>query len=242
MTSVLGLPDTKRRRFLRASTTARPSWQPLGGRAEDAATVTSPRGFSNTDQLLLVEEISHRVVNQYAIAIATIGVEASRVDDEGARAALERAASQLRAQANAHRALQPPVFDGDVDLGAYLGRLCAALHDAMLRESGVKLALAYDEVDLAAERCWRVGLIFMELMTNSLRHGFKGGGGAIVVEVRLVGEEVHCQVADDGGSHPNPAASRGRRVIAGLAQELGGAVTWDFGAAGVTADLSFPLL
>jgi two-component sensor histidine kinase len=227
MTSVLGLPDTKRQ---------------LDGRAEDAVTIASPSGFPNTDQLLLVEEISHRVVNQYAIAIASIGVEALRIADEDARAALERAAGRLRAQANAHRALQPPAFAGDVDLGAYLGRLCAALHEATLHESGVKLTLAYDNVDLAAERCWRVGLIFVELMTNSFRHGFKGGGGAIVVEVRRAGDEVRCQIADDGGSHPNPAASRGRRVIEGLAQDLGGRVTWDFAAAGVTATLSFPLL
>ena len=197
--------------------------------------------FPSNDQLLLVEEISHRVLNQYAIAIASIGVEASCITDEDARAVLERAASRLRAQANAHRALQPPAFVGDVDLGAYLGRLCAALYDAMLCDRGVKLTLAHDQIDLAAERCWRVGLIFVELMTNSFRHGFKGGGGTIVAEVRLIGGEVHCQVADDGGSLPNPSASRGRRVIEGLARDLGGEVSWDFDTRGVTAALSFPL-
>jgi two-component sensor histidine kinase len=196
----------------------------------------------STDQLLLVEEISHRVVNEYTIAIAAIDVEASRIADEDARAVLERAAGRLRAHANAHRALKPPVFAGDVDLGEYLGRLCAALYDTMLRESGVKLALAYDRIDLAAERCWRVGLIFAELITNSFRHGFNGGGGTIVIEIRLVGGEVHCQIADDGGSLPNPAASRGRQVTEGLARDLGGEVTWYFDAGGVTAVLAFPLL
>jgi two-component sensor histidine kinase len=106
-----------------------------------------------------------------------------------------------------------------VGLGAYLGRLYAALYDAMLCDGGVKLTLAHDQIDLAAERCWRVGPIFVELMTNSCRHGFKGGGGTIVAEVRLIGSEVQCHVADDGGSLPNPSASRGRRVIEGLACE-----------------------
>jgi two-component sensor histidine kinase len=195
----------------------------------------------SNDHLLLVEEISHRVLNQYAIAVASIGVEASGIADKDARAVLERAAGRLRAQANAHRALQPPAFVGEVDLGAYLGRLCAALYDAMLSESGVKLTLAHDQIDLAADRCWRVGLIVVELMTNSFRHGFKGGGGTIVVEVRRVGGEVRCQVADDGGSLPNPFASRGCRVIEGLARDLGGEVAWDFDTRGVTAALSFPL-
>ncbi|HEX3407446.1 MAG TPA: hypothetical protein VHS81_09430, partial [Caulobacteraceae bacterium] len=108
-----------------------------------------------------------------------------------------RAARRLHAHANAHRALQPPALAGDVDLGAYLGRLCAALYDAMLCESGIKLSLAHDQIYLAAERCWRVGLIFVELITNSFRHGFKGGGGTIFVEIRLLSSEVHCRVADD---------------------------------------------
>jgi two-component sensor histidine kinase len=198
-------------------------------------------GLRSAEQLLLVEEITHRVVDEYTNAIASISAEASRISDEDARAALGRAVARLYAYANAHRALRSPACEGDLDLGEYLGRLCVALYNAALRECGVKLILLDEHIELASERCWRVGLIVAELVTNSFRHGYRGRSRAIVVELRLAGRDVCCRVADDGGSLPNPTASRGRRAIAALARDLGGDVTWDFRADGVTATLSFPL-
>jgi two-component sensor histidine kinase len=195
----------------------------------------------SVESLLLVEEITHRVINEYTIAILSIDSEAACIVDADTRAALGRAAARLHAHVDAHRALQPPAIDGEVNMGKYLARLCAALSAASLTERGVRLALIEDDIDLAPERCWRVGLIVSELITNAVRHGFKGGGGMIAIDVRLVGVEVVCQVADNGGSAPNPAPSRGRRVVGRLAQDLGGDVSWRFGAQGVTAILSFPL-
>ena len=191
--------------------------------------------------MLLVEEITHRVANEYAIAIASIGMETARIVDPDARAALRRVAAKLGAFAEAHRALQSPGCNGEMNLGDHLDRLCAAISDAALRERGVKLILLEDEIVLAPERCWRVGLIVAELITNAVRHGFGCNGGMIVVEVRRVGAEVLCQVADNGGSLPDPPPSRGRHVVEGLAGELGGDIRWRFGPNGVTAMLSFPL-
>jgi two-component sensor histidine kinase len=128
-----------------------------------------------------------------------------------------------------------------LNLGKYLARLCAALSAASLTDLGIRLVLIEDHIDLAPERCWRVGLIVSELITNAVRHGFRGGCGMIAIDVRLMGAEVRCRVADNGGSAPNPAPSRGRRVVGRLAQDLGGDVGWRFGAEGVTAILSFPL-
>jgi two-component sensor histidine kinase len=201
--------------------------------SETRATVVAP--------LLLVEEINHRVANEYAIAIASIGLEAARIVDAEARAALRRVAAKLGAFAEAHRALESPSSNGEMSLGDHLDRLCAAISDAALRDRGVKLILLEDEILLAPERCWRVGLIVAELITNAVRHGFGGAGGMIVIEVRRHGAEVSCQVADNGGSLPNPPASRGRQVVEALAGELGGEVSWRFGPDGVTANLNFPL-
>jgi two-component sensor histidine kinase len=206
------------------------------------AVVASPPGgcSPSVESLLLVEEITHRVINEYTIAILSIDREIAHIADADARDALGRAVARLRARAEAHRALQPPVLDGEINLAEYLISLCAAL-SACLNDCGVSLVLAEDHIDLAPERCWRVGLIVSELISNAVRHGFKGGCGGIVIDVGLVGAEVRCRVADNGASAPNPAPSRGCRVVGRLAQDLGGQVSWRFAAEGVTATLSFPL-
>jgi len=208
-------------------------------RGDRFADIKMPRRV--TEPLLMVEEISHRVANEYAGAIAAINVEATHIADADARAALRRTTDKLQAIAEAHRALQAPATAGDMSLGDYLDRVCAALSEASLREHGVKLILVEDVVMLEARRCWRVALIIAELITNSVRHGFKPSGGMIVVEVRLVGGDVVCVVADNnGGCAPNPPPSRGRRVVERLARDLSGDIQWFFGPRGVTATLAFP--
>jgi two-component sensor histidine kinase len=203
------------------------------------STVVENGGAARLESLLLVEEIRRQVVDEYTLAIASVSVDASRIVDPSARATLLRAATRLGAFAEAHRALQPPVADTEIDLGDYLDQVCSALSDADLRDRGVKLILLEDDVRLAPARCWRVGLIIAELIRDSARHG---GAVMIVVEVRLVGGEVRCQVADNSGPGPDPRPWRGHHLVESLAEELGGDVDWRFGANGVTATLNFPLM
>jgi two-component sensor histidine kinase len=190
--------------------------------------------------LLLIEEITHRVINEYAVAIRSIDSEAAHLVDVAARAALGRATARLRAQADAHRALQPPAARGSLNLGEYLARLCAALSAACLAEHGMRLELVDEDIDLAPERCWRVGLIVSELFANAIRHDRNTSGRTITVQVRRGDAEVRCRVADNGVASSDPGASRGRGVVVRLAHELGGDVNWCFMPDGVTALLSFP--
>jgi two-component sensor histidine kinase len=207
--------------------------------------MTSPTSCIHTrdarvEPLLVVEEISHRVVNEFTIAIASLSQEASRIVDADARAALQRVAGRLAAFADAHRALHSPKEASALNLRDYLNRLFAALSHASLQDHSVKLIQLDDDITLEPDRCWRVGLIVAELVTNSIKHGRQDGGSTIIVEVGRVGAELRCAVADDGGAAGDPAPSRGRRVVERLATELGGGINWTFGPNGVTAVLKFP--
>jgi two-component sensor histidine kinase len=129
--------------------------------------------------LHLIDEISHRVVNEYTEAICALGQAASAARD--AQLALTSAANRLRAQVEAHRALQAPTVDGPMDLADYVGQLCACLAKAPLAQNGLRLRVTADEVWLDASRCWRVGLVVAELVRNAARHGLADGAGAIWV-------------------------------------------------------------
>jgi two-component sensor histidine kinase len=196
----------------------------------------------SVEPLLLVEEISHRVVNELTVAILTIRHEASRIVDTDAQLALHQVAMRLAAFADAHRALQSPETAADLNLGDYLNQLLARLSVASLRDHGVTLRLIEDDITLRSELCWRVGLIVAELVTNSAKHGRGLRDTAIIVEVRRAGRDLYCAVADNGGcrrQHPTP--SRGLLLVERLAAELGGDVHWSFRPTGVAAVLRVPL-
>ena len=131
---------------------------------------------SGGEPLLYVAELLHRVSNEYASAISLASVMASRAPSPEVRSALKTVIEHLVQLATAHRVLLPPVVDGTADLGDYLTRLCQAKVAVELERRGTTLRLAVvSPVALEHSRCWRVGLIVSELITNAARPACRQG-------------------------------------------------------------------
>jgi two-component sensor histidine kinase len=203
----------------------------------------TPHGFiAPGEPLILVEELTHRVIGEFTHAILSIDEAAARASSSEAKEALSAAVDILRAYVAAHRALQAPHAPGQMKLGAYLAGLCDAQSSARLRERGVRLTLKPCDVSLGAARCWRIGLIVAELINNAVRHGFSGGGtGDIDIELLVEDASVVCRVTDNGRAAIDAPPARGRFLVEALACELGGDVTWDFSATGTTVLLTAPI-
>jgi len=193
--------------------------------------------------LYLVEEISHRVVNEYSVAIGDLSLAAKRAPDAQARSALVRAAERLRAHAAAHRALLAPLDGTQIDLADYLGRICASISTSLLADRDIHLLLEMDEVWLDAGRCWRIGLIIAELVRNAARHGLAGRAGCIRVAVTRTATGIRCLVIDNGaGSKLEHRRGRGSRLIETLADDLSGTATWRFTTAGCRVEIEAPIV
>lgn len=195
-----------------------------------------PANFASLD---LVEEINHRVVNEYSEAIAMLSIAAMRTASLDARTMLRDTADRLRDHAETHRALLPPMVEGLVNLADHLGMICSSYTKATLADRGVCLSLITDDILLSAGRCWRVGLIVAELVRNAARHGLKGKSGRILVHVGARAGQVTCLVSDNG-HEGRGAPGRGQQLIRSLVSELGGAVEWTFTPQGAHAYLQVP--
>ena len=189
--------------------------------------------------LHLVEEINHRVVNEYAEAISGLSLAAAGPVGGDLQQALRQAADRLHAHAENHRALLPPM-EARVNLADYVGRLCAAFSRATLAERRIGLVLETDDVWLASDRAWRLGLAVAELIRNAARHGLHGRGGVIWVQVTRSCGDVVCLVSDDGIAPARLAPGRGMALVQALVGELGGVVEWRSGDSGCLACLSVP--
>ena len=91
-----------------------------------------------------------------------------------------------------------------------------------------------------SERCWRLGLIVSELITNAERHAFGNGGGLIRVELLPSLLFIECRVSDNGTSKANTRSRHGLKIVEALAKSLGGTIDQRFGPRGATAVLIFP--
>jgi two-component sensor histidine kinase len=204
------------------------------------ATEFVPPERSLAEANLLLREYSHRINNEFASAIGAISHAAARSATTEARCALAAVKDQLLNYALVHQALEMPEHSIRIDAAAYLRRLCRAISRSKLDSRRIELSLAVRKCLMNSQRCWRLGLIVSELITNSARHGLSKSGGAICVELLPSSAFIKCRVTDNGTCEPIIRPGRGLEIVAALACSLGGTIDHEFGPQGATSLLVFP--
>jgi two-component sensor histidine kinase len=189
---------------------------------------------------VLLHELNHRINNEFTAAIGVATVAAARSGNEEVKAALTDVAELLHRYANVHRLLQMPDHDTLVDAAAYLRQLCLSISRSQLDARQISLVLSAQSLRLQAERCWRLGMIVHELISNAARHAFESRGGAIRVAVWQDGAFVKCSVQDSGSVTTSIAPGHGLKIVNSLSRALGGCLRQTFGVQGSKSLLVFP--
>jgi two-component sensor histidine kinase len=188
---------------------------------------------------LLLREVYHRVKNNLQIVDSLLVMQSRQLSDPKAKAALRGLRDRVFALGLVHQQLMGSRDLQTFDFGPFLEELTRNLvdggpgHDVTL---SVKAAPLSVNLDFAIP----LGLLVTELITNSLKHAFKGGKGAITVDLTRADDgAVDLVVADDGQGMPAapaapiPATARSRaaagglgvNIINGLLKQLRGTMT-----------------
>jgi two-component sensor histidine kinase len=87
---------------------------------------------SSSETRLLLREYSHRINNEFALAIGAISVAAAHSAANEPKAVLAAVQDQLQNYAQVHHALQLPEHSSCIDAAAYLQQLCRAISRSKL--------------------------------------------------------------------------------------------------------------
>src|SRR6202048_3485389 len=191
---------------------------------------------------VLLQEITHRVNNEFASAIQVVSFAAAKSPDSNVKAALAGVMEQLHNYARVHRALQMPAGNDCIDASAYLRDLCGSISRSKLENRNIELVLVERPFQMSSERCWLLGMIVVELIINAVHHAFRQEGGTIRIECRASGEFVECRVSDNGSAstaHVRPG--NGLRIIEALAQNLDADFQFNPGENGSESVLILPI-
>jgi two-component sensor histidine kinase len=191
---------------------------------------------------VLLREITHRVNNEFASVIQVVSFAAAKSPDRNVKAALNGVMEKLHNYAQVHHALQMPSRNDCIDASAYLRELCRSISGSKLESSNIELVLVERPFQMSSQRCWMLGMIVSELITNAVRHAFDHNGGTLRIECRVAGALVECRVSDNGSaSNPEVRPGSGLRIIEALAQELDAEFQFNFGQDGSEAVIIFPI-
>jgi two-component sensor histidine kinase len=123
-----------------------------------------------------------------------------------------------------------------------LQQLCFSITKYRLDRLAIRVLFSSDDLRLEGERCWKLGMIVSELLTNVARHArFDARDPELRVEVMLAGNVVKCRVSDNGSASEPIRRGRGLAIVGELAGSLGGRVHTSCAADGCFFLLTFPL-
>src|SRR4029077_8600226 len=144
--------------------------------------------------------------------------------------------------ADVQRALHMPDQGRLTDAALDLQQLCFSITKYQLDRLAIRVLFSADDLRLEGERCWRLGLIVSELLTNVARHAqFDARHPELRVELMLAGNVVKCRVSDNGSAPEPIRRGRGLAIIGELASSLGGRVHTSCAAEGTYVLVSLPL-
>ena len=148
-----------------------------------------------------LRELQHRVKNNLQMITALIRMEtrnAAAADQTG----YERLAGRVASLALLYDALALSEHDEEIDLGVYLSQIATAVMASHAVE-GIRLDLRVDTYPVSINVAMPTGLVVNELLTNALKHAFRGrDGGTITLHSVVDGNGCKVMVADDGVGLP----------------------------------------
>jgi two-component system, sensor histidine kinase PdtaS len=186
----------------------------------------------------MFSELQHRVANNMQLVASVLQLE--RSTDRSKAESLAAAQRRLEFLSTIHRRLYDASASNE-PVTTHLASLC----DELVRAEGrndVAVEVQPSALMLGPERLILLSLLAAEIVTNSLKHAFKGDGGRIDVRINSISDPCELTVSDNGSGLPAEEetldGSLGRSIINSLAAHLRGHVTYS-SSDGTTVKVTF---
>ncbi len=189
-------------------------------RADEAA-----RALAMRENLVLLQEVRHRVANSLQIIASVLLQNARKSGSTETRGHLKDAHHRVMSIAALERLLAGSGEDR-VELHAYFTELCGSIAASMIADPDLLSLVVEGGRGVVDSRVSvSLGLIVTELVINALKHAFPDNRrGKIVVACDFRGANWTLTVTDDGVGMPtDPALVRtglGTSIVQALAQQL----------------------
>lgn len=180
--------------------------------------------------LVLLQEVRHRVANSLQIIASVLLQNAKRTQSEETRVHLKDAHHRVMSIAALERQLAGS-GERTVELKTYFANLCDSIAASMIADSEqISLAVTGTRGVVDDRVSLSLGLIVTELVINALKHAFPDGRpGKIGVDCQVHGPNWALSVTDDGVGMPaTPVRSGlGTSIVQALAAQLAATVETD---------------
>jgi two-component sensor histidine kinase len=193
-----------------------------------------------------IKEIHHRVKNNLQTVSALLRLQARRIEDPSASAALDEAVRRIASIALVHETLSTS-SQASVAFDQVLDSLITHALDLSPRMSELKISRNGEISSLDPRIATPLALVITELIHNALEHGLAAQGSGLNIHIDRSNNECVIKISDDGVGLPsnfdlNTSSNLGLQIVRTLTEnELKGSIELSSTDTGTIAKLKFPL-
>lgn len=127
----------------------------------------------NKEKTALLQEIHHRVKNNLQVVTSLLRLQSGKVSSEESKLNFQDAINRIMTMASIHQKMYEEENLSEIDLNEYFSSLLSDLISSNAPEKNVNLELKISLPKFGNKSIVPLALIITELVTNSLKHGFK---------------------------------------------------------------------
>lgn len=179
----------------------------------------------------LIKEIHHRVKNNLQIIASLLELKTDISDDEIVKQSMIDSMARIKAISIVHEILYNSDEYSFINFTEYIDYLLLNLQELFSNTNNISYLVDLDNVDVSINQALPFGLIFNELITNSIKHAFPNNRvGNISIILREHDSTVALTIADDGvgmqnTSSKNKKETLGQLLIERLVKQLKGSLS-----------------
>lgn len=154
----------------------------------------------NEEKTVMMKEIHHRVKNNLQVVMSLLRLQANEIDDKRTKYHLTDSVNRISAMAMIHEKMYQSETLSKIDLKAYIQSLVQDLITSYADKTKIEVEIESELDRIEPKSIVPVALIFNELVSNSIKHGFKGmETGKILIHVtRNPDGSIQLDYSDNG--------------------------------------------
>lgn len=154
---------------------------------------------------VLIKEVHHRVKNNMQLISSIMALKSYDLKDDHSKAIFEEVNNRIKAMSVIHDKLYTFYNVSEIDVNEYLQHIAQELQ-VLLGTSAIRIEVESEKVIMTVDRALLIGLMVSELVSNAIKHSYKGGKeGIIKITFTGDGDKNTLLVLNDGNVVPEDA-------------------------------------
>ncbi|MBU4536340.1 MAG: PAS domain S-box protein [Euryarchaeota archaeon] len=182
---------------------------------------------------VLLQEIHHRVKNNLQIISSLLNLQTSNIRDPLDLEIFQESQDRIKSMALIHEQLYRSRDLASINFAIYIQQIMSHLfYSYTFKDKNIKLKLELEDINLEIDTAIPCGLIINEVVSNCLKHAFKGKNSG---EIKIVFKEEkglhHLTISDNGIGFPlkkmEKSTSLGLKLVQMLVDQIEGELEID---------------